>query len=225
MKLTAKLLAAAALAIPGVANAAYLPTGVQNNVSIATVTGGGWTQCFSQNYGAFGPSIASILSGCSAGSRLMLAGKAVGSNDLMVLAQAATSDVTFNTGTGNVTHNANGVEWYFSDRYSWGFAPGGSTVNRRSCDTNDSTSFGTGPTVNQRLCWHTNGGNMSGGWRVGAVDFLNGGVTGYEKVIYTFTGAAGVPEPATWAMMILGFAMVGGAMRRTRTETRVRYAI
>ncbi|WP_296600686.1 PEPxxWA-CTERM sorting domain-containing protein [Phenylobacterium sp.] len=30
------------------------------------------------------------------------------------------------------------------------------------------------------------------------------------------TGAAAVPEPATWAMMILGFAGVGGAMRRQR---------
>lgn len=34
-----------------------------------------------------------------------------------------------------------------------------------------------------------------------------------------------VPEPATWAMMILGFGMVGGAMRqRRRPEVRVKYA-
>jgi hypothetical protein len=26
-----------------------------------------------------------------------------------------------------------------------------------------------------------------------------------------------VPEPATWAMMIAGFGMVGGALRRRRT--------
>ena len=29
-------------------------------------------------------------------------------------------------------------------------------------------------------------------------------------------GAGGVPEPATWALMILGFGAVGGAMRRRR---------
>ena len=34
--------------------------------------------------------------------------------------------------------------------------------------------------------------------------------------------AAGVPEPATWAMMLLGFAVVGAAMRRR--VTRVAYA-
>jgi uncharacterized protein len=33
-----------------------------------------------------------------------------------------------------------------------------------------------------------------------------------------------VPEPATWGMLISGFAMIGGALRRRRTATvRVRY--
>ncbi len=41
----------------------------------------------------------------------------------------------------------------------------------------------------------------------------------------SFAGAAGaVPEPATWAMMIGGFGMVGGAMRRRRVSTKVSYA-
>ncbi len=30
-------------------------------------------------------------------------------------------------------------------------------------------------------------------------------------------GVGGVPEPTTWAMMILGFGVVGGAMRRRKT--------
>ena len=34
-----------------------------------------------------------------------------------------------------------------------------------------------------------------------------------------------VPEPSTWAMMILGFGAIGGMMRGKRRETvRVRYA-
>ena len=37
--------------------------------------------------------------------------------------------------------------------------------------------------------------------------------------------SAGVPEPATWALMILGFGAVGGAMRRRRSVTaKVRVA-
>jgi len=34
----------------------------------------------------------------------------------------------------------------------------------------------------------------------------------------------GVPEPATWALMILGFGAVGGAMRRRNAKTSVRFA-
>lgn len=35
---------------------------------------------------------------------------------------------------------------------------------------------------------------------------------------------AAVPEPATWAMMIGGFGMVGAAMRRRKAQVRVAYA-
>ena len=35
---------------------------------------------------------------------------------------------------------------------------------------------------------------------------------------------AAVPEPATWGMMILGFGMMGAAMRRRRQQVRVTYA-
>ena len=33
--------------------------------------------------------------------------------------------------------------------------------------------------------------------------------------------AAGVPEPATWGMMLLGFGLMGSSMRRRRTRTAV----
>lgn len=36
--------------------------------------------------------------------------------------------------------------------------------------------------------------------------------------------AAGVPEPATWAMMIMGFGLIGGAYRSRRTQGTVRFA-
>lgn len=46
------------------------------------------------------------------------------------------------------------------------------------------------------------------------------------SVIRFVTGNAGaVPEPASWAMMILGFGAVGGVMRRRgKVDTRVSYA-
>ncbi|WP_082543447.1 PEPxxWA-CTERM sorting domain-containing protein [Sphingomonas sp. Leaf339] len=40
----------------------------------------------------------------------------------------------------------------------------------------------------------------------------------------TPSSIAAVPEPATWAMMLVGFAMVGGAARYRRRTTRIAYA-
>lgn len=41
---------------------------------------------------------------------------------------------------------------------------------------------------------------------------------------FAFRLAAGVPEPANWALMIGGFGMAGAAMRRRRSVARVTYA-
>jgi hypothetical protein len=37
-------------------------------------------------------------------------------------------------------------------------------------------------------------------------------------------GVGAVPEPATWAMMIVGFGIVGGSMRYRRRNTTVNFA-
>ena len=37
-------------------------------------------------------------------------------------------------------------------------------------------------------------------------------------------GIGAVPEPSTWAMMIVGFGMVGGAMGRRRVSTKDSFA-
>ncbi len=51
-------------------------------------------------------------------------------------------------------------------------------------------------------------------------DFTAGYMDGYNTVSLT----ASVPEPASWALMLAGFAMVGGATRYRRRATRVAYA-
>ncbi len=48
---------------------------------------------------------------------------------------------------------------------------------------------------------------------------LPGGATG-EGTFNINPLVAGVPEPATWAMMILGFGLIGGAVRRRKVSVR-----
>lgn len=193
------------LATPAAA-ATYLPFGPQTNVALSTVTGGGWTQCYSASMATiYGSSASAPLAGCT-GSKLLLAGRATGSSTLLVLAQADKADVLFNTGAADngVTHIAGGTGWYSADNWSLGFAPAGEAVHKLECDTNS----GDG-----RLCIHTL--SFTGGYRINDILGLNGS-SDYEKLAFSNNGAT-VPEPAAWALMIGGFGLVGTAARRRRS--------
>jgi hypothetical protein len=49
----------------------------------------------------------------------------------------------------------------------------------------------------------------------GTYSLVNTNVSGSATVVFA---AAGVPEPATWAMMILGFGFIGASLRRRRSD-------
>jgi hypothetical protein len=53
---------------------------------------------------------------------------------------------------------------------------------------------------------------------------VQGGGANNADALLDDVSITAVPEPATWAMMFLGFAMVGGAARYRRRETKVAYA-
>jgi hypothetical protein len=132
--------------------------------------------------------------------------------NLSLLAWATKADVMFNTGASDVTHLANGAEWYFSANWSWGFAPGGATVERDSCDlAADGDVHAVDASTPYRLCWHTGGGNMNGGWRVGGDIFQNLEPTGYLKYIYTAQSSPSVPEPSGIALAAIALAGCAGA--------------
>lgn len=203
MAVVAAALASASL--PAAA-ATYLPVGPQQNVALATVLSGGWTLCYQKTMSVgLGASALDELAACGApGKNVMLAGRQTGSSTLLLLAQAPYADVTFNTGAADngITHNANGSEWYYSDLWSWGYAEAGAAVRKFECDTN------AGPL---RMCLHTLANNV-GGFRIGDNIGLNNSVD-FEKLIFV-ASAGTVPEPASWAMMLAGFGLLGMAARR-----------
>lgn len=58
---------------------------------------------------------------------------------------------------------------------------------------------------------------VGSGWSgafTGAVDNVAFNFTNGPSANFNFEVAAGVPEPASWALMIAGFGLVGGALRR-----------
>ncbi|HEX2871713.1 MAG TPA: hypothetical protein VHP33_10660 [Polyangiaceae bacterium] len=156
-------------------------TGIQQNLPVSSLTG--WTQCFSETYGQSSTDLGTVQKLCQ-GSLLMLACRPVGSPNLQLAAYAARADVLYDTGFGNDVHNANGVGWYYSGDQSWGFAPLGLSIVRNSCDTQDSSIVRDGGGGDQRLCWHTGGSYLQGGWRCGYNDTLNASFD-YERLIFT----------------------------------------
>ena len=200
--LIASLLAAGAL--PAAA-ATYMPVGPQTNVALSDVTGGGWTLCYSALMSTpFGNSASTTLANCH-GDRVLLAGRETGSDTLLALAQTTFADAFADTGAGNngVFTTSNGADWFYSDQWSWGFKPIGVGFTKYQCDFNAPDSS---------LCVHTL--NFAGGYSINTIVGLNNS-SAYEKLVFVANdGPGGVPEPATWAMLIAGFGMVGATLRR-----------
>ena len=218
------LMAAAAVASAAMGSSAMaatvMPVGVQNDVGYSTVVNDwGWTQIYRGDYSATA-SIADMLAGAK--KYVMIGAIKDGTKTIEVL--AATTLADFLTVTNqNQTHLSNGAQWYFSGG-SLGFAGAGDTISQNSADINGSTW--TGPeNERDRLSWHTSGGyglaptEVTGGWRAGSYIELNGS-TEWDRVIFTTdTLGSAVPEPATWAMMIIGFGAVGTMVRGSRRRT------
>ncbi len=68
------------------------------------------------------------------------------------------------------------------------------------------------------------GYSVTGGYYSGE-DLPKGGDFDYNDMAWVSTTGA-IPEPATWAMMIMGFGLIGGALRsaKSRQAVRVRFA-
>ncbi len=193
-------------AIGGLHAQLYVPTGVQTNVGTDTVFDTwGWEVAYQDLYsgtgwGNAGTAIATVFENVQPGEYVMLAAKQVGSDTFTLLAAALESDVRTYTAL-NMTHLANGAEWYYNG-YSMGFAGAGDSINQTSADTGSVNAA-------LRLSWHTSGPDsylgepayLNPGWRAGATTSLNA-ASNWER--YVLVGSA-IPEPSVVGM----FAVAG----------------
>ena len=120
--------------------------------------------------------------------------------------------------------------------------PAGSVISAASIFSASSGGGGAGATVNfQTTGIHTLGfrfyNEATSSLNYGYMRIQNTATNGFPATILGWTfensggaitvpGAAtgGVPEPTTWALMLMGFGAMGAAMRRNRATTRVSYA-
>lgn len=151
--------------------------GIKTNVSLAALQALGWSTCFTAPYNSTGTTTDSILAGCT-GTYMMMACRASSATDTLTVVAADTRAVVTTvdaSNTGFHASNNGGVGWYFGTNWSWGFFPLGQAVNRSSCDVAPASP-------EQRLCWHTGGGAINGGYRCGATIGLNADAT-FQRLI------------------------------------------
>jgi hypothetical protein len=205
------------LACVAAAQPAYQPVGPQTNVAVATVSDGGWSQCYLDNYNDQ-LDANTVLAACTE-EHLMLACRQADSPTLSVLAQAPRADVITPTGSGATSvHTANGADWYFDNSgsngdgggASWGFLRQGDVVNKDNCDT---AGFNE-PSGAFKLCWHFNPPTV-GGYRCGD-DTSEDGI---ERIVFQASAAVPVPAVAvpalgTYGLLLTFLGLAGLAVRR-----------
>jgi hypothetical protein len=110
----------------------------------------GWTQCYSDTYANNAGALSSIRSACDAYPLILQACGLTSSTTLTLAAYTTKQNFWTLSELDSVVDNQ--VAFYYSDRYSWGFAPAGASMKRDSsynlyCDTETNTAS------DKRLCW------------------------------------------------------------------------
>ncbi|MEZ4433600.1 MAG: hypothetical protein R3F65_14415 [bacterium] len=153
-------------------------SGIRQDVPVAELEALGLEPCFVGTYNGF-EDLDDVLAACDRDVLLLGCGPA-GSDVLSLAAMGARDEILTDLGQEeDAVHNHNGVDWYYSDSWSWGFVGEGTGVTRNSCDVDDE------PDSALRMCWHTGGGQMNNGYRCGD-EFPFG--NNYVRVIYHRSG-------------------------------------
>ncbi len=180
--------------------------GIRSNVADSRLIG--WYLCYSSRYGDSNLSLVDIKQRCN-GDKVMYGCRPTGAPNWTLLGQGLRNEVFRNTGDGNnVLNRHNGIDWYYSEDWSMGFAAAGSGVSRNRCDTRGE------PERNNRLCWHTENGRVMGGYRCGARTGLTNSLD-WERALFTNRISAGRGDLYESCKDALAAAIEEGAERRS----------
>lgn len=210
-------------------SAAIIPSGIQANLSQATIESWGFNEC-SRTGASETASTASVISNCSTGTHLMMAAwdASLGMYGIAAVGDFDTvTRVTFTNYNDDSNYNvldnwSNGVNFYRTAGYgSWGFTDSIS-VALNSADINlinglsnyssagtTTSELSTGVAA-RGLSWHVNangGGDLSSGWTYNATGYNNQSLyqIGDQRVFFTAT----VSEPSVLAILALGLFGLG----------------
>lgn len=111
--------------------------------------------------------------------------------------------------------NASGNVWDFG---------GGTAVAQ--CVQADGHQFYCDTLVDWSKTFAHSGSTLTLGWQASGAGWQAGDDEswGLDNIKIDYFTRGGVPEPAAWAMMLAGFGMVGGAVRRRKNTGAVTYA-
>ncbi|MCK6571151.1 thrombospondin type 3 repeat-containing protein [Myxococcota bacterium] len=164
----------------------FAPVGIMRDLDVGLLSD--WRICHQDGYDDSAITVAQLLAACN-GDEVLLGCRPVGAERLQVAAGGARAEVFRDVGAGRVASTVhNGVQFYFDELSSIGFAPVGATIDRNSCDYLATSEWQGGiggaddATTPERMCWHTNAGRLSSGFRCGGDVIFDGT---FERVVYT----------------------------------------
>lgn len=219
-----KLLIAAAICLPAVVHAGVIPAGIQTNVTKATTTSWGWTECHRSGASSY-TSISSVLSACK-GDYLMMAYATdatnfaiLGAGAYDVVTKITYADYSSDDAANSVLNNwSNGLNFYRTAGYgSWGFTTN-SVTQLSSADIllldglNDYYGKPEG-VASKGMSYHVDGANLTSGWAYNATGNNFQGMSSGQRVFLTYTANA-VPEPGILLLLAIGASGIAAARRR-----------
>jgi hypothetical protein len=222
--------------ITAVANAGFIPAGIQSNLSQQTIENWGWTECH-RSGSQSNVSFTNVDTACN-GDMMMMAAWDASLGMYGIAAAGATSTVTatqygnYNDEDALVSHEnwSNGVNFYRGTSASWGFTSINS-IALHSADINLSnglnnfshvgttTSELDGGEAARGLSWHTGNSALSSGWCYNATGNNQECLysSGDQRVFFQMDNEpVNVPEPSTLAILALG--MIGLASRKQKKQ-------